>query len=115
MNARVIEGWTCHAGWPEYHGLSSYEGQPVLSLVATGDPWFQSHWNRGHCGAFMRNRRATGSRSVVISEGRLKYEHELLEDGGMQDVVMDFLKAHLKPNPAWCEWIHRHGKRSPPC
>lgn len=63
VNARVIEGWTCHAGWPEYRGLSSYEGQPVLSLVSAEDPWFQSHRTRGHCGAFMRNRRAAGSRS----------------------------------------------------
>ncbi len=115
VNARVIEGWTCHAGWPEYRGLSSYEGQPVLSLVATGDPWFQSQWTRGHCGSFMGDREATGSRSVVFSEGRLKYRHELLEDRQARRIVMDFLKAHLKPNPAWCEWIDRHGKRSPPC
>jgi hypothetical protein len=20
--ARIIEGWTCHAGWPEYRGLA---------------------------------------------------------------------------------------------
>lgn len=58
----------------------------------------------------MHDRQATGSRSVAVSEGRLKYEHELLEDGGMEDIVMDFLKAHLKPNPAWREWIDRHGK-----
>lgn len=115
VNARVIEGWTCHAGWPEYRGLSSYEGQPVLSLVGTEDPWFQDPILRGHCGSFMRNRQATGSRSVVFSEGRLKYEHELLEDGGAQDIVMDFLKAHLKPNPRWCEWANQVGKRSPPC
>ena len=65
---------------------------------------------RGDCGAFMHDRQATGSRSVVFSEGRLKYEHELLEDGDVQDVVMDFLKAHLKPNAAWREWVDRHGE-----
>ncbi len=63
----------------------------------------------------MRNRQAAGSRSVAISKGRLKYERELPEDGGMQDVVVDVLKAHLKPNPAWRERIDRRGKRSPPC
>ena len=115
VNARVIEGWTCHAGWPEYHGLRARAGQPVLSLVASGDPWFQSQWNRGHCGSFMGDRESSGSRSVVFSEGPLKYRHELLENRQARRIVMDFLKAHLKPNPAWCEWIHRHGKRSPPC
>ena len=115
VNARVIEGWTCHAGWPEYRGLRASPGQPVLSLVATGDPWFQSQWTRGHCGSFMGDREAGGSRSVVFSEGRLKYRHKLLEDRQARRIVMDFLKAHLKPNPRWCEWANQVGKRSPPC
>lgn len=115
VNARVIEGWTCHAGWPEYRGLNASEGQPVLSLVATADPWFRDRVLRGQCGVFMRDRRATGSRSVTVSEGRLKYEHELLENRRMQNIVMEFLKENLKPNPEWCAWASRHGKRSPPC
>ena len=63
----------------------------------------------------MRNRGAARGRSVAISEGRLKYERTLPEDGGMQDVAMDFLKARLKPNPAWRERVDRRGERSPPC
>ncbi|WP_209427546.1 hypothetical protein, partial [Pararhodobacter sp. SW119] len=39
--ARVIEGWTCHAGWPEYRGLNTAGDEPVLALVGENDPWFR--------------------------------------------------------------------------
>lgn len=29
LRARVIEGWTCQAGWPEYRGLNRATIEPV--------------------------------------------------------------------------------------
>ena len=58
VTARVVEGWTCHAGWPEYAGLRAPASQPTLTLTSRDDPWFQAEWARGDCGAYMRGRRA---------------------------------------------------------
>jgi dienelactone hydrolase len=90
VNARVIEGWGCHAGWLEYKGLNAAPGQPVLSLVAARDPWFRADYLRGDCGAFMVNPEASGSKSVVFDSSR----HELLELSEARDIVKAFLARH---------------------
>jgi len=95
INARVIEGWGCHAGWTEYRGLAARE--PVLSLVAARDPWFRLQVLQGDCGTYMTDTlRNLGSRSVVYEDAPLSERHALLEDHGVQDTVRTFLKAHLK-------------------
>ncbi len=91
VNARVIEGWTCHAGWEEYKGIKAPKNQPVLSIVGDKDPWFQNTWSRGDCGSFMKN---SMSQSVVFKEGHLSTRHELLEDKSVQNIVLDFLDKH---------------------
>ncbi len=93
VNARVIEGWTCHAGWPEYAGINASDNEPVLSLVGKKDPWFQYDWNRGNCEKFMNKN--NGSQSVVFKTGNLQFRHELLEDKSVQKIVLDFLNQHL--------------------
>ncbi len=93
VNARVIEGWTCHAGWGEYKGINAPKNEPVLSIVGEKDPWFQNEWSRGHCGNFMKNE---NSQSVVFREGYLSRRHELLEDESVQNIVLDFLKKHIR-------------------
>lgn len=93
VKARIIEGWGCHAGWPEYNGLNSPETEPVLSLVSDKDPWFQNPVLQGDCGDFMKS---TESKSVVFNSGKIRYEHELLEFPEAKKVVQDFLRKHLK-------------------
>ncbi len=51
--ARVVEGWTCHAAWPEYRGLAAPAEEPVLSLVGENDPWFDQPDLHGDCGEWM--------------------------------------------------------------
>lgn len=92
VNARVVEGWTCHAGWHEYHGVNAPPSEPVLSLVAQDDPWFRNDWNRGDCGRFLDP--GNGSRSVVYEDETLRGRHELLADERVQREVLDFLLRH---------------------
>lgn len=88
-DGRVIEGWTCHAGWPEYRGLNAPEGQPVLSLVGEGDPWFRLPVLHGDCGAFMQGRR---QRSVVYrAPSHLAGKHWLSADRVVQETILDFI------------------------
>ena len=93
LRARVVEGWTCHAGWSEYRGLNSTINEPVLTLVAKGDPWFQNYWTKGDCTEFIN--KEDGSRSVVYDQGPLRYKHSLLDSGVVQELVISFLQAHL--------------------
>ena len=91
--ARVVEGWTCKAGWYEYAGLNAPEDEPVLSLVGAKDPWYRNEWNVGHCGEFMDGR--TDSKSVVYETGQLASRHELLEFRSVQEETMAFLRQHI--------------------
>lgn len=93
VNARVLEGWTCHAGWEEYRGIGAPRSEPVLALVAKFDPWFQNQWNRGDCGPFLDP--TNGSRSIVFDQGKLSKRHELFEDPRVQRLVIEFLKEHV--------------------
>jgi len=93
VNARVIEGWTCHAEWSEYRGINTSSSEPVLALVADQDPWFQDSWARGSCGRYMRS--DNGSRSVIYSIGPLIGRHSLLDDSDVQTTVLEFLQASM--------------------
>jgi dienelactone hydrolase len=91
VKARIIEGWGCHAGWPEYRGLKAAKKEPVLSLVSEKDPWFQNPVLQGDCGKFMLNDQ---SESVVFNTGSLRYRHELLEYEEARSIVKAFIKKH---------------------
>ncbi len=93
VRARVIEGWTCTAGWYEYIGINAPADEPVLAIVGEKDPWFQDQWTRGHCGTQMN--RENGSKSVVYDDGKLADKHELLEFRAPRDEVLSFLKTHM--------------------
>ena len=93
VRARVVEGWTCHAGWSEYDGIDAPSTEPVLALVGAKDPWFQDRWTRGSCSPFINE--LNGSRSVVYDTGYLQSRHLLLEDAGVQRTVLDFLREHI--------------------
>jgi dienelactone hydrolase len=94
VNARVIEGWTCHAvGWEEYSGIKAPKSEPVMTLVGEKDPWFQSEYTRGDCTSFID--KSNGSQSIVISEGHLAHKHDLLLDQELQIKVIAFLRKHM--------------------
>lgn len=90
LAARIVEGWTCHAGRPEYEGLKARASEPVLTLVGARDPWFQDQWTKGNCSRFVRT--ANGSRSVVYTSGALAREHELLDYKQPRQDVERFLR-----------------------
>ena len=92
VRARVVEGWTCRTGWTDYSGINAPETEPVLTLLGEKDPWFQNYNNRGSCDLYLNQ--SNGSRSVVYTEGHLRYRHELLESKAVQKVVLDFLNTH---------------------
>ncbi|MEO4041101.1 dienelactone hydrolase family protein [Hoeflea sp. CAU 1731] len=92
--ARIVEGWTCHAGWPEYHGLNSNPDQPVLALVGALDPWFKSQVLSGDCGAYMSQ--DNGSRSIVYQKpDYLADKHWLSVDRAVQAEILEFLNRSL--------------------
>ncbi len=94
--ARIIEGWTCNARWPEYRGINAGPEEAVLTLVAKYDPWFQNEWTKGDCGKFLNP--DNGSISVVYNKGKLAYQHELLKYSPVRKRVLDFLETLSGPN-----------------
>ena len=92
VKARIVEGWTCHAGWDEYRGINAPADEPVLTLLASKDPWFQGSTTRGECTGFLDPH--NGSKSVVYTEVDLSHRHGLLEDERVQAEVLGFLKIH---------------------
>lgn len=94
VNARIVEGWTCHAGWREYQGINAPDAEPVLTLVGERDPWFQRPSSRGDCGAYLNTK--NGSRSVVFRTDPLGSRHELLEFKEVQQTVLSFLQDHIQ-------------------
>lgn len=90
--ARVIEGWTCHAGWPEYRGLNAPTAEPVLSLVGAQDPWFSAPSAWGDCGRHMDG----NDRSIVFRKpGYLHKKHWLSGDRNTRKTIVAFLREHL--------------------
>lgn len=94
VNARVVESWTCHAGWDEYRGINAPASEPVLTLVSERDPWFQTPATRGDCAEYLNS--DNGSVSVVYRTDPLRTRHELLEADDPQETVLEFLRSHLR-------------------
>jgi len=93
VNARVVEGWTCHSGWMDHIGVRAPVSEPVLSLVGVNDPWFQEPYLRGDCGSTMN--KENGSKSIVYRSGKLSYEHELLKYKSVQQETLAFIRKHI--------------------
>ena len=95
VNGRIIEGWTCNASWEEYRGLNTPYNEPVLSLVAKYDPWFQLDSLKGHCGQFINKNPL--SKSIVIDDGtQLSKGHGLMHNSEIQKTTLEFLKSITK-------------------
>ncbi|PWE33497.1 hypothetical protein DDZ14_04690 [Maritimibacter sp. 55A14] len=92
VSARVVEGWTCNAGWPEYGGLNAPAAEPVMALVGKRDPWFRLPVLRGDCGAFMD----ANDRSVVFTApDPLHDRHWLSDTERVQRMILRFLREEM--------------------
>lgn len=95
VKARVVESWTCTAlGWNEYNGVQAPKTEPVLTLLAGQDPWFQNFVTRGDCARHLS--KTNGSRSLVYRDAPLSRRHSLLNYEQPQQDVLKFLKAQLR-------------------
>lgn len=95
VNARIVEGWTCHAGWPEYFGLPAPPSEPVLSLSTVDDPWFQIAVLKGNCGVFMN--RNNGSKAIIFpTTHTLHDQHFQLWHPDAMRAALDFLRANMR-------------------
>ena len=95
VSGRIIEGWTCNAGWDEYRGVNSPYNEPILSIVAKYDPWFQADYLKGHCGQFLNKN--SFSKSIIIDEDPiLSKQHGVLHDPKIKKIAIDFLNSIIK-------------------
>jgi len=94
VRARIVEGWTCHTPWVGHRGIKAPQDEPLLSLVAELDPWFQGYWVKGDCGTFMSKK--NGSRSIVYRDEPLAAAHGLLEFPAVQQEILTFLNTYLE-------------------
>jgi dienelactone hydrolase len=100
VDARVIEGWTCHAAWPEYRGLNAQVEQLVLALVAQHDPWFTAAALRGDCGDFMGPPSAWRVSIVFRPPHPAAAQHDLLWHADARRALLGFLQVLPAGRPA---------------
>ncbi|MGZ3339222.1 MAG: dienelactone hydrolase family protein [Caldimonas sp.] len=96
---RIIEGWTCHAGWLEYRGLLAPTGEPVLAMSSENDPWFQEPVLRGDCGEFMTTNSALRRSVVFRSPHPAAPHHDLMWNADARRLVFEFLDAASGARP----------------
>jgi dienelactone hydrolase len=91
LAGRIIEGWTCHAGWPEYRGLAAPPGEPLLALSSENDPWFQDLALRGDCAEYL-GPPSPLRRSIVFRPPHpAASQHDLMWNLDARRLVLDFL------------------------
>jgi len=99
LAGRIIEGWTCHAGWPEYSGLRAPPDEPALALTSESDPWFQQPELRGDCGAFIASPSALRSSIVFRAPHPAASQHDLMWNADARQLVIDFLDTVTRNSP----------------
>lgn len=96
FRARVIAQWTCH-GRPFVSGLAAGPREPVLAIVRSNDPWYDSSRTRdqkGDCGAFFKERHSSAS---LVLEGGDK--HDVFDEPTVVHKVVDFLRVQAAQPP----------------
>ncbi len=89
FRARIIAQWTCH-GAPFIRGLAAPEGEAVLAIVRSDDPWYQPERTEGQlgdCSAFFKS--PARSRSLVIDGGAA---HDVWGHRGAMRAALEFLR-----------------------
>jgi poly(3-hydroxybutyrate) depolymerase len=93
LTGRIIEGWTCHAGWPEYRGLRAPPDEAVLALSSENDPWFQDPVLRGDCGDFIAAPSLLRRSIVFRPPHPAASQHDLMWNAEARRLVLEFLDA----------------------
>jgi dienelactone hydrolase len=93
LAGRIIEGWTCHAGWPEYRGLNAPATESVLALSSQNDPWFQDPVMRGDCAEFIVSPSALRQSIVFRPPHPAASQHDLMWNADARRMVLEFLVA----------------------
>ena len=91
LAGRIILGWICHSGWPEYEGISGPREEPILAVVAARDPWFKYNSTLGHCGDYMFLR--PNSESIVVDTS----SHRVQGSRKIQEKILQFLETNRRP------------------
>lgn len=92
FNARVIVQWTC-TGAELVAGIDAPPRTPILAIVREDDPFYapsNTPGQQGHCGLYMAGR--ANSQSLVVPAGGGATAHDVLEDRGVQQTVVDFVR-----------------------
>lgn len=93
LAGRIIMGWSCHAGWAEYAGISGLGNEPIISFVASKESWLTGEHRSGDCGSFMGKRPNTESVIVDVSIPT----HWVGYDPEVKKKILQFLKANSEP------------------
>jgi hypothetical protein len=97
LAGRIILGWTCNSGWPEYKGISGPRDEPILAVVSSNDPWFTSPETSGHCGNWMLFRRNAESVVVNVKLHGVTSLHDVQSLPEVQDKILQFLEVNRRP------------------
>jgi dienelactone hydrolase len=92
LRGRVIEAWTCHAGWPEYQGLRAGPNEAVLALTSQNDPWFQDPVLRGTCAEAIGPSSLLRDSIVFRPPHPAASHHDLMWNSDARGAVLDFLE-----------------------
>lgn len=96
LAGRIILGWTCNSGWPEYKGISGPRDEPILAVVSSNDPWFTSPETSGHCGNWMLFRRNAESVVVNVKLHGVTSLHDVQSLPEVQDKILQFLEVNRR-------------------
>lgn len=97
LAGRVILGWTCNSGWPEWKGISGPRDEPILAVVASNDPYFTSHEDSGDCGSSMLFRRNAESIVVDVKLHGYTSLHDVQSLPEVQKKILQFLEINRRP------------------
>jgi poly(3-hydroxybutyrate) depolymerase len=97
--ARIIEGWSCHSGWPEYSGLRAPPDEPTLAISSENDPWFQKPELRGECGEYIGPPSALRRSMVFRAPHPAASAHDLMWNADARLLVFEFLGTVTSKSP----------------
>ena len=86
LDGKLVMGWTCHAGWPEYRGLAGPLDTPILTIVSDRDPWFQKPHLLGNCNDYTLDR--PKARSIMLPSRK----HHVTRHPLVRKTILQFLR-----------------------
>jgi hypothetical protein len=97
LAGRIILGWTCNCGWPEWRGISGPRDEPILAIVSSNDPFFTNPESSGNCGGSMLFRH--NAESIVVNPRLHGYGtiHDVQSLPEVQKKILQFLENNKRP------------------